>query len=157
FIEIKNEFDVKYQAIADFVIGNCECPDICEPILPNVITPDCNGEYDFLTFNVNGVNEWEISIWDRNGSLVFEGKGTTWNNFIVAWNGIANRGLFGSGKMVASGQYSYILRLTSSCDGSSKEFSRSMAVLPGRDSEECMKDAEPPTKSILNREGKQQE
>lgn len=56
-----------------------------EPIIPNVFTPNNDGENDvFKISNVTG--SWELMIFDRYGSLVFatqQAQGASWNGYNI--------------------------------------------------------------------------
>lgn len=113
-------FDTGVLSEVEMVIGDCSCPEICSPVLTNVMTPNCDEINDFLSFAVNGAssyefivqNRWERTVYSKTGSINYAD-----GNQIVNWAGQSN-----SGGMVSEGVYFYTLRLFSSCSGASKEF-----------------------------------
>jgi hypothetical protein len=123
YIDVKPSpfiFDTGILSNVEMVIGDCNCPDICTPRLPNVITANCDGVNDLLFFAVNGASSYEFTVRNRWGNIVYSESGPvnySLGNKIVNWAGNGN-----SGGMLAEGVYWYSLKLFSSCLGTSKEF-----------------------------------
>lgn len=128
-------FDTGVESEVEFVIGDCSCADICDPYLPNVMTPNCDGINDWLRFYVNGADFYDFTVEDRNGTEVYSSSGPIEENPIVFWGGVTN-----AGTMVANATYFYELTLSSSCSNQDKSFSSQLAVL---DPNPCMINLEP--------------
>lgn len=79
----------------------------CPPRIPQGFSPNNDGLNDW--FNIQGLYDifinHELLIYNRYGTLIFEGDNSK------PWNGIPNRGLNGTSKIVPQGSYYYILKL----------------------------------------------
>lgn len=79
----------------------------CPPIIPQGFSPTDDGINDW--FNIQGLYNiflnHELKIYNRYGTLIFEGNNTT------PWDGKANRGLNKLGNLLPVGTYYYILYL----------------------------------------------
>jgi gliding motility-associated-like protein len=73
----------------------------CHGVMPNVFTPNGDGINDVLRpYNLSGVAQWQLSVWDRWGRPLFAGS---WNE---GWNGLTPEG-----HPAQEGVYFYLLRL----------------------------------------------
>jgi gliding motility-associated-like protein len=79
----------------------------CPPRIPEGFSPTNDGINDW--FNIQGLYNiflnHELIIYNRYGTLIFEGNNST------PWDGKANRGLNNLGKLLPTGTYYYILYL----------------------------------------------
>ena len=69
--------------------------------ISNVITPNGDGINDYLSLKNNGVENYRIRIFNRNGQVVYEQKAKELN-----WDGRTN-----SGVLLSAGTYFYILKI----------------------------------------------
>jgi gliding motility-associated-like protein len=83
---------IKYSAVDDFV--------------PNIFTPNNDGQNDFFELNVTGLNSLSGAIFNRWGQEIFK-----WNTISDKWDGKFN------GNVLNDGVYFYTLSATSECDG----------------------------------------
>ena len=81
----------------------------CPPIIPEGFSPNGDTKNDW--FNIQGLYNvflnHELTIYNRYGSLIFEGNNST------PWDGRSNRGLNNLGNLLPTGTYFYILNLNS--------------------------------------------
>ena len=77
----------------------------CPPVIPEGFSPNNDGTNDW--FNIQGLynifENHQLKIFNRYGTLIFEGNNTT------KWDGHTNRGINNNGKLVPVGTYFYIL------------------------------------------------
>ncbi len=69
--------------------------------IPNVFTPNNDGQNDSFVIKVNHAKVYRLTIFDKQGQLVFES-----NNAEEAWNGLDK-----SGQPCAVGTYTYVLKV----------------------------------------------
>ncbi|MDW8417690.1 MAG: gliding motility-associated C-terminal domain-containing protein [Bacteroidia bacterium] len=73
---------------------------LCHGVIPNVFTPNGDGINDFLfPYDLAGIAEWRLQVWDRWGRLIFSGAKNE------PWNGNSSHG------PASEGVYFYILEL----------------------------------------------
>ena len=73
----------------------------CHGLMPNVFTPNGDGINDVLRpYNLSGVAQWRLQVWDRWGRQLFSGS---WNE---GWNGQTPEG-----NPAQEGVYFYLLRM----------------------------------------------
>jgi gliding motility-associated-like protein len=73
----------------------------CHGLMPNVFTPNGDGINDVLRpYNLSGVAQWRLQVWDRWGRQLFSGS---WNE---GWNGQTPEG-----NPAQEGVYFYLLRI----------------------------------------------
>lgn len=79
----------------------------CPPVIPQGFSPNNDNYNDW--FNIQGLynvfDKHQLLIYNRYGSLIFEGNNNT------KWEGIANRGLLKTNTILPTGTYYYILYL----------------------------------------------
>ncbi|MBU8892065.1 MAG: gliding motility-associated C-terminal domain-containing protein [Bacteroidales bacterium] len=68
--------------------------------VPNVFTPNGDGDNDRFVINANGIDPLEITIFSRTGAMVFSNKSP-----IIVWDGRNS-----SGSELSEGVYYYILK-----------------------------------------------
>ncbi|MEL7425641.1 MAG: gliding motility-associated C-terminal domain-containing protein, partial [Bacteroidota bacterium] len=104
----------------DYEICSTDCPDLCStstlniavaqsdnPFVPNVVTPNGDGDNDDLVFDVitfsdpEEIPDNELIIFNRWGDIIFEAK--PYNN---DWNGLNQEG-----QPIPEATYYYVLRL----------------------------------------------
>ncbi|MEL7252386.1 MAG: gliding motility-associated C-terminal domain-containing protein, partial [Bacteroidota bacterium] len=104
----------------DYEICSTDCPDLCStstlniavaqsdnPFVPNVVTPNGDGDNDDLVFDVitfsdpDEIPDNELIIFNRWGDIIFEAK--PYNN---DWNGLNQEG-----QPIPEATYYYVLRL----------------------------------------------
>ena len=77
----------------------------CPPYIPEGFSPNNDGSNDW--FNIQGLydvfEDHELKIYNRYGTLIFEGDNDT------KWNGRINRGINNKGNLVPVGTYFYVL------------------------------------------------
>ena len=83
----------------------------CDPLLPNAITPNGDGQNDGWSIDPGTVRSAQLSVFNRFGALVWEGDPTTKAFTGIHWT---------SGEPLAEGAYFYVLRL-SGTDGSTTD------------------------------------
>jgi gliding motility-associated-like protein len=71
--------------------------------IPNVFTPDGDGENDFFFINNNGMKEFQIDIFNRWGTKVFSSSDAA-----VKWDGRSSKG-----SELSDGTYFFILKAVS--------------------------------------------
>lgn len=122
-------FDTGTLSDVEFTIGDCDCPEICDPVLPNIFTPGCDGFNDQLKFQTNGADYFEFYVLNRNEATVYSKSGPI-NAFnqhkVVDWSGVST-----NGNSLPDGVYYYVLKLISSCNGTSKELSSYITIING--------------------------
>lgn len=75
-----------------------------ETSIPNIFTPNGDGENDVFYFNTNGVDNFSIWIYNNNGTLIYSQTAKT-----ISWTGVDN-----SGHECKPGTYYYVVKSTSS-------------------------------------------
>ena len=75
---------------------------VLQPMLsiPNVFTPNGDGFNDYFEIKYDGVEKYEVNVYDRYGNLIF-----STNSPNVSWDGTYK------GKPVPSGTYYYVVRI----------------------------------------------
>jgi gliding motility-associated-like protein len=68
-------------------------------VVPNVFTPNNDGQNDLFIIRANGVDPLQISIYSRNGAMVYSTKSP-----IIVWDGRNS-----SGSLMSEGVYYYVL------------------------------------------------
>lgn len=98
FQVICNIFESIDTADIDKIIINVfDCPD--QDYIPNVFSPNDDGENDFFEVPTNKASSYEFSVFSRSGTLIYKSMSPT-----VIWDG---RSL--SGQEMTSGIYFYTL------------------------------------------------
>lgn len=104
YIEIKPGTEIS-ESISVFEINDCECPDICKFVMESVfITPNCDGDFDYLAGYINGATSYSIKIANRWNNVIYEQDNVPIEgNYVRLWDGTTNTN--GSPKMVSDGSY----------------------------------------------------
>jgi hypothetical protein len=78
---------------------------------PNFFSPNNDGINDNYCWGVVGATSFNISVYDRAGSLVYAGAGGILNDPVCVWNGQCNNicGTEGTNGIVCNGTYFYVL------------------------------------------------
>lgn len=87
------------------VVDSCNTPTppiVVEVIVPNVFTPNTDGQNDLFNITGTGITELNLKIFNRWGQLLFET-----NQLNEGWNGRTT-----SGSEVPEGTYFYIAKVT---------------------------------------------
>lgn len=87
-------------------------------VVPNVFTPNGDGENDVFSVRVDGFTELECVIYNRYGAQVYRYEGI--NGF---WDGRTQTGL-----ICGSGVYTYLIR-ASNADGSSETYQGNLHLI----------------------------
>lgn len=82
--------------------------------LPNIFTPNGDGQNDVLKFNIQNVKEFQVTIMDQNNKTVFTSSDSNFE-----WSGLDL-----SGNMVAPGEYIYFMIGKGNDNVEFKEFKR---------------------------------
>lgn len=117
-IEISEGVHIEKGAVVDFNIDNCNCPELCSPILPNVFTPNCDGINDFYSIRVNGWTHFSIEVKDLFGRTLYTSSGGLDETGLqmIMWNGLDNEG-----DPLADSYYLVNVTLTCDCNGLIRE------------------------------------
>jgi len=91
----------------------------CDPLLPNAITPNGDGQNDGWSIDPGTVRSAQLSVFNRFGALVWEGDPTTKAFTGIHWT---------SGEPLAEGAYFYVLR-SEQMNGPHKEYTGYIQVL----------------------------
>ncbi|MBL7981517.1 MAG: gliding motility-associated C-terminal domain-containing protein [Flavobacteriales bacterium] len=91
--------DVQGCVVYDEVVLNWEP---CDPVMPNVITPNGDGANDLWSIDRGTVRSAQLTVYNRYGAVVWEGDPS-----IHAFSGIHGA----SGEPLSEGTYYYVLRL----------------------------------------------
>lgn len=91
----------------------------CDPLLPNTITPNGDGQNDGWSIDPGTVRSAQLSVFNRFGALVWEGDLT--NKVFTGIHGT-------TGEPLADGAYFYVIRLFGT-DGSSKDHTGYLQLL----------------------------
>lgn len=86
----------------DTIIVVLDCQDISDIIVPNVFTPNGDGENQTFKVITADLKQVEVEIYDRWGLLIY-----SWNNIDGSWDG-TNK----NGKECSAGTYFYIVNAT---------------------------------------------
>ena len=86
----------------DTIIVVLDCQDISDIIVPNVFTPNGDGENQTFKVITADLKQVEVEIYDRWGLLIY-----SWNNIDGSWDG-TNK----NGKESSAGTYYYIVNAT---------------------------------------------
>ena len=101
FVRLNDEI---CETIASFLLISRNCP----PTVYNYVSPNGDGYND--TFIIDGLRDiflnFELSIYNRWGTLVWTGNNNTEN-----WNGLATKGILVGNQIVPDGTYYYVLNL----------------------------------------------
>lgn len=105
--------DTGWQAVTLIVTHPQQCQDTITQLvdvapevrwfMPNAFTPDEDSENEFFRGNgiMLGIRDFEMRIWDRNGSTIF-----TSNDWTIGWNGRIQN----DGRQAPEGTYFYQVR-----------------------------------------------